>query len=520
MRLTVFIFLLFTSISSFAQKKTASVSGRVIDENENPVAGVAVIILGKQNGILSSDSGSFQIEVPAEKTFALVFSHSGFREEQKNFYLSSGEEEQLSVKLTRISKTLETVVITDEKERKETGLIKINPKSASTLPSATGGVEGLIKTLVGSNNELTSQYSVRGGNYDENLIYVNDFEIYRPYLVRNGQQEGLSFINPELVKNIDFYNGGFQAKYGDKISSVLDIQYKKPVSFGGSIYVSLLEQGLHLEGASKNKKLMWLFGVRSKTNKNLLSSQETKGNYIPSASDLQAYLSYQISQKLQLEVLGIISGSKFSLIPESAQKSTAVFSSLFTTDIGVDIFFDGQEKDNYNSNLLGVSLVQNVNKKVKLKWMISRYGDNENENFDITGAYLFGERSFDKTQPDFGKITNPLGAGVYQNYARNALEIQVYNISHKGSYDLGKHFIQWGAGVDHTLINDHLNEWEYQDSAGYSLPFNPNQINLSNVLKSNANLTIDKYSGYVQDNIRLSGTVTQVTLQVGVRFNY
>jgi hypothetical protein len=424
------------------------------------------------------------------------------------------------VKLTRSSKTLETVVITDQKERRETGLIKINPKSAEALPSVTGGVEGLIKTLVGSNNELTSQYSVRGGNYDENLIYINDFEIFRPYLVRNGQQEGLSFINPELVKNIDFYTGGFQAKYGDKISSVLDIQYKKPVSFHGSFYVSLLEQGLHLEGASKNKKLTWLFGVRSKTNRNLLSSQETKGNYVPSASDLQAYLTYRISKKLQLEILGIISGSKFSLIPESAQKSTAVFSPLFTSNIGLDIFFDGQEKDHYSSNLLGLSLVQNLNKKVKLKWMLSRYSDNENENFDITGAYLFGERSFDKTQPDFGKITNPLGAGIYQNYARNLLNIDVYNISHKGSYDLGKHFIQWGAGVDHTLISDHLNEWEYQDSAGYSLPFNPDEINLSDVLKSNANLTIDKYSGYLQDNIRLSGAVTPVTLQAGVRFNY
>jgi hypothetical protein len=520
MRLTVFIFLLFATLSTTAQKKSAYVSGKVIDENENPLSAVTITILGKENGILTSDSGQFRIKVPAEKAFALVFSHSGFHDQQKNFYLSEGEEEKVTVMLMRNSKTLETVVINNQQERKETGLIKINPKSAITLPGATSGVEGVIKTLVGSNNELTSNYSVRGGNYDENLIYINDFEIYRPYLVRNGQQEGLSFINPELVKNIDFYTGGFQAKYGDKMSSVLDIQYKKPVSFAGSFYISLLEHGLHLEGISKNKKLTFLMGVRSKTNRNLLSSQETKGNYIPSASDLQAYLTYQFSEKSELEILGIISSSKFTFIPESAQKSTAVFSPLFTADIGLDIFFDGQEKDNYNSNLIGVSFLQKPNKKVKLKWMISRYGDNENENFDISGAYLFGERSFDKTQPDFGKIVNPLGAGIFQNYARNALQIQVYNISHKGSYQLGKHFLQWGAGVDHTIINDRLNEWEYQDSAGYSLPFNPNQLNLSNVLKSNANLTIDKYSGYVQDNIRLSKTANNVSLQAGVRFNY
>jgi hypothetical protein len=520
MRFLFLIFLVFTTVFSVAQKKSAYVSGKVIDENENPLGGVSITILGKENGVYSSDSGNFRIKVPSVKAFALVFSDSGFHVEQKNFFLSDGEEEKLTIMLTRSSKTLQTVIINNDGERKETGLIRINPKSATTLPGATSGVEGVIKTLVGSNNELTSQYSVRGGNYDENLIYINDFEIYRPYLVRNGQQEGLSFINPELVKNIDFYTGGFQAKYGDKMSSVLDIQYKKPESFGGSAYVSLLEQGLHLEGTSKNKRFSFLMGVRSKTNRNLLSSQETKGNYIPSASDLQAYLTYTISKKLELEVLGIISSSEFNFIPESAQKSTAVFSPLFTADIGLDIFFDGQEKDSYNSNLIGISLVQKANKKVKLKWMLNRYGDNENENFDITGAYLFGERNFDKTQPGFGKITNPLGAGIFQNYARNSLQIQVYNVSHKGSYQLGKHFFQWGASFDHTIINDHLNEWEYQDSAGYSLPFNLNQLNLSSILKSNADLTIDKYSGYIQDNVRLSKTAMPVTLAVGVRFNY
>ncbi|MEP6927488.1 MAG: TonB-dependent receptor, partial [Ginsengibacter sp.] len=237
MRLTAFILLVFTTLSGISQKKAAYVSGKVIDENENPLPGVSVVILGKQNGIVTSDSGTYRIKVPAEKAFALVFSFSGYRDEQKNFYLSENEEEQLTVKLERSGKTLQAVVISEDKQRTETGLVKINPKSATALPSATGGIEGLIKILVGSNNELTSQYSVRGGNYDENLIYINDFEIYRPYLVRNGQQEGLSFINPELAKNINFYNGGFQAKYGDKISSVLDIQYKKPSSFAGSAYV-------------------------------------------------------------------------------------------------------------------------------------------------------------------------------------------------------------------------------------------------------------------------------------------
>ena len=520
MRISVSIILVLIGLSGFSQKKAAYISGMVIDENENPLPGVSITILGKQNGIVTTDSGTYRLRVPAEKAFALVYSFAGYRNEQKNFFLSENEEERVTVKLYQSGKVLQTVIINNQKERTETGLVKINPKDATLLPSATGGVEGLIKILVGSNNELTSQYSVRGGNYDENLIYINDFEIYRPFLVSNAQQEGLSFINPELTKNINFYNGGFQAKYGDKISSVLDIQYKKPTSFSGSAYISLLEQGFHFEGSSKNQRLTWLFGVRSKTNKNLLSSQEVKGNYMPSAADLQAYLTYNLTRKLQLELLGIISGSKFTLIPESAQKSTAVFSPLFTADIGLDIFFEGQEKDNYNTNLIGLSLNQAVSKRIKLKWMASHYSDNENENFDITGAYLFGERNFDKTQATYGQIINPLGAGVYQNYARNALNIEVYNISHKGSFSKGKHFIQWGAGLDHTLIHDKLNEWKYQDSAGYSLPFDPNMVNLSSVLKSSANLSIDKYSGYVQDNIRIGDTVKDITLQAGVRFNY
>lgn len=520
MRIAACVIFLLMTFSGFSQKKTAHVSGKVIDENENPLSRVSIIILGKQKGIITSDSGTFRITVPAERAFALLFSYSGYREEQRNFYLSANEEEKLTVKLERSTTTLNPVIISDQKERTETGLVKINPKNSITLPSATGGVEGLIKILVGSNNELTSQYSVRGGNYDENLIYINDFEIYRPYLIHNGQQEGLSFINPELAKNINFYTGGFQARYGDKISSVLDIQYKKPASFAGSAYISFLEQGFHLEGTSENNKLTFLLGVRSKTNRNLLSSQEVKGNYIPSSADLQAYLTYRLTRKLQLEALGILSGSKFTLIPESAQKSSAVFSPLFTADLALDIYFAGQEKDNYNTNLVGLSLNETVNQRIKLKWMMSHFGDKENENFDITGAYLFGERDFDKSSSTYGQITNPLGAGLYQDYARNALTIDVYNLSHKGTFDLGKHFIQWGAGVDHTIIHDKLNEWEYQDSAEYSRPYNPNQLNLNSVLKSKENLLVDKYSGYVQDNLRLGDTVRNITLQAGVRFNY
>src|SRR5690349_12353911 len=392
------IFLLAVSVA-FSQKKFAFVSGKVIDENENPLSNVSVIVLGKLTGIATNDSGYFRIKVQAEKAFALVFSHTGRQSEQKNFLLNENEEETVTIRLERNSDTLQEVIVKDQRDRNEAGLIRPNPKTILNLPSVTTGVESLIKVFVGSNNELTSQYNVRGGSYDENLIYVNDFEVFRPYLVRNGQQEGLSFINPELVRNINFYNGGFQAKYGDKMSSVLDIQYKKPKRFGGSAYVGILEQGLHVEGTTANNKLSYLIGVRNRSNRNLLSRQETQGNYVPSSADAQALINYQFNSKWQAEFFGNFSQTKFSLNPAFSQLTTSVFSPFFTANLGLDIFFAGQERDEYQTNMLGLSITNQVNRKLRLKWMASRFENDEEENVDIQGAYLFGDRDFDHSQP-------------------------------------------------------------------------------------------------------------------------
>ncbi|HMU24676.1 MAG TPA: TonB-dependent receptor [Ferruginibacter sp.] len=520
MRLLTVCAFLFQSIFLFAQNKTATVSGRIIDENENGISDVSVMILGKTRGVSAKDDGTFTITVPSEKTFALVFSHTGYAPAQKNFFLSQGENETITLKLYKSGKLLEEVTVKDERQRTETGLIKINPRNALTLPSTTGGVEALIKTLVGSNNELTSQYNVRGGSYDENLVYINDFEVYRPYLVSSGQQEGLSLINPSLARNVSFYTGGFQAKYGDKMSSVLDIQYKKPVKFAGSVYLSLLEQGAYAEGSSNNKKFSFLAGVRNKSNQSLLSNQPTQGSYIPSASDAQALLTYKFSEKWQAEVLGILSTSKFTFYPESVQKTASVFSPFYTSNIGLDVFFEGQEKDQYTSSLLGISILQNPNPALKLKWMASRFKDDEKENFDIAGAYLFGERDFDKASNTFGQIVNPLGSGYYQDYARNKLNIELWNFSHKGSWDRNKHFLQWGISVEQSKINDILKQWQYQDSAGYSLPYTPGIMTLFSNWNSKANLHINRFSGYVQDNMHFQLNTSDISLQAGIRFNY
>ena len=514
--LTVLLLLMANSV--FAQKNNAVISGKIIDENENPLIGVSIIILGKNTGIASTDSGTFSLKVKAETALALVFSSTGYNSVQKNFFLNSGEEEVVIIKMTSSKKMLDEVVVTDDRLSNQNSVIKLNPKSAIAIPSVGGGIETMIKSFVGSNNELTSNYNVRGGNFDENLIYINDFEIYRPYLVSSGQQEGLSFINPALTKNITFYTGGFQAKYGDKLSSVLDIDYKKPSSFNGSAYISLLEQGLHLE--NQKNKISYLVGIRNKSNKNVLSNQPTLGAYLPSASDIQGFINYKLNPKLSVEVLAIYSVSRFDFFPESVKKTSSVFSPFYSANLGLDIYFDGSEKDSYKTSLIGFSAIHSLNKNLRFKWMLSRFSDVEKEHLDIAGAYLFGDRDFDNSSSTFGQIVNPLGAGYYQDFARNNLKIESYKAEHKGEVSTNKHFIQWGLSAENTKINDLLKQWQFQDSAGYSIPLNENSLTLKSYINSKAELNILKLNAYLQDNFKILKPKYDFILQTGVRFNY
>ncbi len=514
----LFIVSFFISSIGFTQN-TATISGTITDDNATPLEGVNIQILNKQKSVISNKNGSYTIQLPSGKPVALVFLINGFITQQKNFILKSNENLTQNITLIKKINTLEEVTVKDDRDRREAGRISIDASKSILNPSPLSGIESLIKIFVGSNNELTSQYSVRGGSYDENLIYVNDFEVFRPYLIRNGQQEGLSFINPEMTGGIKFYNGGYQAKYGDKMSSVLDITYKKPKTFGGSAYIGLLEQGVHIEGTAVKNKVTYLLGVRNRSNRNLLSSQDTKGNYIPSSSDFQGLVTYQATPKLQLDVLANFSTSKFTFFPEESKLTSAVFTNTFSANLGLDIYFNGQEKDKYSTNFIGLSATHQPRKNLKLKWIVSSFTNNEQENVDITGVYLFGERDFDKSKASYGLITNPLGAGAYLNFSRNNLQINVLNAAHKGSYDKGKHFLQWGNAIEQQTINDKLNEWQYNDSSGYSLPYNPSQLSLFNVLKSKSDINITRFSGYIQDNIQFKDSGNFI-LQIGVRYNY
>ncbi|HUQ96194.1 MAG TPA: TonB-dependent receptor, partial [Chitinophagaceae bacterium] len=360
------LLLVFVMCSTFcnAQRKAAIISGYIVGENEEAISQASVTLLGWERGTTTNDSGFFTITVAADKAVALLFSYTGYKTRQQNFLLAEGENEKVTIRLERSGATLKEVIIADNRQRTEAGLIRPNPKSVINLPSPVSGVESLIKVFVGSNNELTSQYNVRGGSYDENLIYVNDFEIFRPYLIRSGQQEGLSFINPELVRNISFYNGGFPVRYGDKMSSVLDIQYNKPRAFGGSAYVGLLEQGLRLEGLKK--KFTYLVGARNRSNQSLLRSQPIEGTYLPSSSDLQVLFTYQVSHKWSAELLSNLSTTKFSFIPRTSQLTTAVLSPYSTKKLNAAIAFNGQEKDAYTTAMTGIAATYELQKNLRL----------------------------------------------------------------------------------------------------------------------------------------------------------
>ena len=512
--------LLFTSIKStplHAQTSTSFYKGVVVDENRSPIEGVFVSQDAKPTGVHSRSNGYFELLVPRAMPVRVRFEALGRRSLQKVVFREGSEGAVDTVMLVATSGDLEDVRVVADGKRQEAGLIAVDASQARVNPSAVGGIEGLLKTFVGSNNELTSQYAVRGGNYDENLVYVNGFEIYRPFLVSSGEQEGLSFINADLTQNVKFYTGGFQAKYGDKLSSALDVQYQQPTENGGAAYLSLLEQSLSLKGLSKNKKFSYLLGLRNKTNRNVVKKQQETGNYSPSSADLQGLFTYKFSPKFRLEFLGDYNKTKFLYYPEQTKLTASVFSAAYVANYGVNIDFEGSEKDRYSTAFAGLTGVVSPNDHTELKFMGSFYQDREQQQQDILGVYAFGER--DENGNILDDPDNLLGAGTNLSYARNSLRIDVFNLQHQGSWKKAAHFLQWGAGFQRQHIDSRINEWNYSDSAGYSLPVGGDQLVLNSYMHSQDKFDVQRLSGYVQDNVHF-GDHTVYTLQYGVRANY
>ena len=500
-------------------QQAATVYGRITDaSNEQPVELVTVFVQGGNTAVSTDENGYFAIQVPAGKRQTLGFRRVAYKESSADILpLEPGARFALDVALAPVQSNLEVVI--RDRRLDDAGMVREkNIESLKLLPSSTGNLESVLPhialgTNTGAGGELTSQYQVRGGNYDENLVYVNDFEIYRPQLIRAGQQEGLTFPNLDLVRDLSFSSGGFQAKYGDKLSSVLDIKYKRPDSLRASAAASLLGGSAHLEGSLHPRKdnyraFRYLVGARYKTTRTLLGSLDVKGEYVPDFYDLQTYLTYDLSRNWQVGLIGNYNRSVYKFVPESLVRAFG----LVDYALQLRTAFEGQEVDDFTQAMGGVSLTYLPDREhnpLYHKFLASTWRSQENERFDILGYYILGELEENLGSGDFGELVNILGTGTQHIWIRNYLTANVHNAEYRGGIELQhdlaergitrSHFLQWSVKFQNEQITDKINEWERLDSALYSLPYDTTQLLVRKVLKTRNDLNSNRLTAFFQD---------------------
>lgn len=509
-KISLFLFFSLFSIISFAQK--ARVKGIILDELKKPVVQVKVTALDKIT--FTNENGFYSIEIPANQKVSLIFSHQTFKNSTISIELKPNEDFELNPILSAKIEQMGELVITSDSKKRIEGVTTIDPVIIRMIPGANAGIENIIKTLPGvySNNELSTSYAVRGGNYDENLVYVNEIEVYRPFLIRSGQQEGLSFTNTDMVENVDFSAGGFQSKYGDKLSSVLDITYRNPKSFKARMEASFLGGSITAEGVSKNQKWSNITGIRYRDNSLLVNSQETETNFNPTFFDVQTLINFNASTKWNFSFLGNISQNKYHYQPLTRQTNFGTVSE----PIALLVFYEGQEKNNYSTLFGAGKAVYQYNEKNKFKFIASTYHTQEQEYYDILAQYRLGEVDANIGSETFGDVVFSRGIGSQLTHARNDLDALIVNAEVKGFHEINKKSqIEWGAKFTLEDIRDRIVEWEVIDSAGFSLPnpildyqndqpYNPYVGPLApyqNVRATNFT-RINRFSGYFQWNRR------------------
>lgn len=536
MKFLTTILMLVLFISLWGQK--SPVVFGVVNSTEGKPIEYAIVNITGTSIISETDSlGQFRLEIAPNTKVNISVSRIGYQETSLDISgMSAGAKRYITVKLA--PRDGELGIVINSSKISDGGMVKEEVTEFKLLPTASGNFESVLPHIAlgvnsGTGGELSSQYNVRGGNYDENLIYVNDFEIFRPQLIRAGQQEGLSFPNIDLIRDLSFSSGGFQAKYGDKMASVLDIRYKRPDETHYSIGASLLGASAHLEGskrigANAYNKFRYLIGARYKTNRYLLGSLDVKGEYVPNFIDLQGYLTYDISKSLQVGLIGNYNDSRYDFTP--ASRSTAL--GLINFALKLTSVFEGSEKDAFINGMTGMSLTYVPEKRknpLYLKLLASRFSSNEQENFDILGYYRLAQIETNFGSDDFGEEIAILGVGTQQTYARNFLYYNIFNIDHRGGIEFNKpsngkvrsNFVQWGIKAQQEHYDDYINEWERLDSADYSLPYNGETVNLANVLKSKNIIDNTKINGFLQHtySIKKEGAY-EFNANGGVRLSY
>jgi|TARA_R100000479_G_scaffold33554_2_gene13886 hypothetical protein len=522
--LPLLLILFFISTAVFSQQ--AVVKGVLLNEEDQPVVG-ASISYGTE-GTLSDFNGYYLIEIPANEEVTLTFSHVSHKNIQLTVNLGPNEDYELNPVMNTNIEQIGTVVISGRERKRVEGITTISPEAIRKIPGANAGVENLLKSLPGvsSNNELSTQYAVRGGNYDENLVYVNEIEVYRPFLIRSGQQEGLSFVNSDLTSNVDFSAGGFQAKYGDKLSSVLDITYRRPASFGATADLSLLGASVSAGGISNNGRLTGIVGLRYRDNSLLVDAKQTETNYKPRFADAQTYLTYKFSNKFELGFLGNISINSYDYEPLTRQTNFGTISD----PVALLVFYEGQEQDRYNTYFGAFKGTYVASENYTAKFIASAYQTTEQEYYDILAEYRLGEVNTNIGDEDLGEVEFTEGIGGQLTHARNDLDALIFNAEHKGIAKIDDNTIEYGVKYTHEDIRDRVQEYEIIDSAGFSIrppivdfannqPYEPftSPIVPYTTIRATNDVQIDRISGYAQWSRRTTLGSNDVWLNAGVR---
>lgn len=504
-------FLLIFILASLKGYSQITLQGKVIDQNEEPVEGANIQLQAFNLGTSSDQAGIFYLVLPDRDQWSFKITHINYYPIDTVLNLSNvaaGPVFQLKQSTTTLSQ-VEIFGSQNEQVEVQPSTIKLDPITAKTIPTPFGEFNRILATLPGvvSNNELSSAYQVRGGNFDENLVYVNDIPVYRPFLIRAGQQEGLSFVNPDLVSAIEFSSGGWQAKYGDKLSSNLLIDYKKPESFAGSATLGLLGGALHLEGASSNKKLNYLLGVRHKRSQYLLNTLETAGEYLPQFTDLQSFINYRISDQSELGVLMAYASNRYLVVPENRETT---FGNLREGFLRLFVAFAGREVLEYDTYQGGFKFSHSFSKKFKSHLISSVMTTREREYQDLEGGYRLCDVNKEVGSADFDRCLTIRGIGTDFTYSRNRLNATVINTEVRNELKLKENnHLEFGFGTFHQQIDDVFQEYSFLDSADF--------VNVDYQVNETNEVNGTQLFGYLQDKMVFDSAHH---INLGIRLNY
>lgn len=505
--LYIIMFFVTGTLAGLAQH--VKISGIVTNFDNKPVDFVKVSLKGSVSGDFTNGQGKYQITVPTGDSITIEFSALGYQKAERKIAKVVGN---ITLNVMLRERVLEEVTVTGSKSQTNTiQNIEMGNSNLLTDPSIETRIS--MESGVSKTNELSNQYSVRGGNYDENLVYVNGIEIYRPLLIRSAQQEGLSFLNPNMTKEVKFSTGGFDASYGDKMSSVLDITYKKPSGFEAMVSGSLLGANAYI--GSSNGRFSQITGLRYKTTKSLLSTTDTKAEYDPQFIDAQTYMTFRLTSKWDISFLGNLSSNVFKFTPQSRETKFGTIDNAKS----FKVYFDGWEHDKFITYFGALSVNGKLSENIEMGFSGSAFSTREYERYDISGEYMLTDSGLGSggSEGDNGSLQ---AVGSYLEHARNKLNADVATFSHRGSFVFGNHNIKWGATFQKEKIEDKIKEWTMRDSAGYSKPNIPDIVSVYSNLKGDNSINSTHYSAFLQDTYKFTSGDNVFYLNAGIRFSH